>query len=75
MQDLHGVLFADAARLNVKDALPKQASRYDLSSAGIGLHAQAWGTEAVLDVAWPFANAVETQAGDPRVHFSVVYQF
>lgn len=75
VQDLHAMLFADAAQLNVKDALPKQESRYNLSGAGVGLHAQAWGGEAVLDVAWPFANAVETRSGDPRVHFSVVYQF
>lgn len=74
VQDLHGMVFADAAQLNVKDALPKQESRYDLSSAGVGLHAQAWGGELLLNVAWPFADAVDTQAGDPRVHFSVAYQ-
>jgi hemolysin activation/secretion protein len=75
VQDLHAMVFADAAQLNVKDALPKQESRYNLSGAGVGLHAQAWGGELLLDVAWPFANAVDTRSGDPRVHFSAAYQF
>ena len=38
-------------------------------------HAQAWGGELLLDVAWPFASAVETRSGDPRVHFSASYGF
>lgn len=76
VQDLHGLLFADAAQLNVKDVLPKQESHYDLSSAGLGLQAQAWGgAKAVLDVAWPFADAVETRSGEARANFSLVYEF
>lgn len=76
VQELYGVLFADAARLKVKDALPGQASRHDLSSAGLALNAKAWdGLGASLAVAWPFTNAVETQAGEPRLHFSLGYAF
>jgi hemolysin activation/secretion protein len=75
VQDLHAMLFADAAQLNVKDALFQQESRYNLSGAGVGLHAQAWGGELLLDMAWPFASAVETRSGDPRVHFSASYRF
>ena len=75
VQDLHGMLFVDAAQLNVKDALPRQESHYDISGAGLGVHAQAWGGEMLMDVAWPFASAVDTRSGDPRVHFSVGYRF
>lgn len=76
LQQLYGLAFADAARLNVKDALPKQASRYDLSSSGLGVQLRAFQkAQAMLLIAWPFTNAEKTKAGEPRLHFSLSYAF
>lgn len=76
IQQLYGLAFADAAELNVKDALPRQASRYDLSSSGFGVQLRAFTkAEAMLVIAWPFTNAEKTRAGEPRLHFSVSYAF
>lgn len=76
LKDLRAALFADAARLKVRDTLPGQAARHDLSSVGLGLNARAWdGFNASLLLAWPFTNAVQTDAGEPRLHFAVGYAF
>lgn len=76
IQQLYVLAFADAAQLNVKDALPKQVSRYDLSSGGFGAQLRAFQKgQAMLLIAWPFTNAQITKAGQPRLHFSLSYAF
>lgn len=76
IQHLYAFVFADAARLSVKDALPGQASRFDLSSSGLGIDVRAFQkARAMLLIGWPFTSAVETKAGEPRLHFSLSYAF
>lgn len=76
IQELYGLAFADAARLDVKDPLPRQASRYDLSSSGLGVQLRAFQqARAMLLIAWPYTHAEKTKAGEPRLHFSVSYAF
>lgn len=70
----HG--FIDAAWLNIREPLPGQQARYEIYSSGFGLRSSAWnGAQASLDIAWPFKDTAETQAGEPRLHFSVSYGF
>lgn len=76
MEDLRILLFADAARLRVRQPLILQTSSYNLYSTGIGLRLKAaQGLEASFDWAWPLKDANGVSKGDPRAHFNLHYGF
>ena len=76
VQQLRPLIFADGARLRIRDALPGQEAYYGLSSAGVGVRAQAWkGLTAALDWARVFQGAGKIRPGDQRIHFSLAYNF
>ena len=73
---LQPLVFVDAARLRVQDALPAQTDRYTLASAGLGLRLKALGGLLMdLDVARPFTNAGQVRKGDTRLHFRLAYEW
>lgn len=70
VNDLHALAFVDAAHLRVREPLPAQTARFDLSSVGLGLRLQAWNDFILrLDLAWPLKTTVSTPGGKP--HLSV----
>lgn len=76
LDQLFALLFVDAARLYLVDALPGQQARFSLSSAGVGLRATApHGLSAALDLAVALEEGARTKAGDTRIHFKVAYEF
>lgn len=76
IQELRGLAFMDGAALRVRDALPGQDEKYEISSAGLGLRLRAWqDLAAALDWARVFHATDEVDAGDQRVHFSLAYSF
>lgn len=65
-------VFADAARVWIKEALPGTLGREDISGAGVGLRFSALRRiEGSFDWAYPLATTGSTDAGDPRAHFSL----
>jgi hemolysin activation/secretion protein len=69
-------LFVDGARLWLRSPLPGQQSQFSLSSAGLGLRVKGDPVvDAALDVAWPFETTNYTEAGHPRLLFSVAAHF
>lgn len=76
LDELIPYVFAEGARLRVRNALPGQTNRFDLLSAGIGMRFKGWGgVTGGLDLAYPFENAGRTEAGDGRVHFRLGYEW
>jgi hemolysin activation/secretion protein len=74
VQDLHGLLFAEGAHLWVQDALPGQASGYNLASTGTGLRLNAWkNLNLALDIALPLRDSVYTRRGDLAGMFLISY--
>ncbi|MBX9632283.1 MAG: BamA/TamA family outer membrane protein [Burkholderiales bacterium] len=74
--ELVAVAFADAATVRVKQAPPQQIAKYQLWSFGLGLRLKTpQNLSASVDVGVPMADAVETKARDPRLHFKLAYDF
>jgi hemolysin activation/secretion protein len=74
--ELSPYLFAEGASLQVQSALSGQTDRFDLLSAGVGLRFRGWGgVNGALDLAYPFEDAGQVQAGDGRVHFRLGYEW
>lgn len=74
--EIYALAFVEGAHLRIKDPLPGQQSRIDLSSAGVGLRIKAWKSlTAGLDVGWPFKATQYTDRYDPRAHFRLGYEF
>ena len=69
-------LFVEGASLRLLDALPGQTDRFNLASAGLGVRLKGWdGLSASLDLAHPFEDAGQVEAGDGRVHFRLGYEW
>jgi len=74
--ELVAVVFTDAATVRVKRAPPVQTSKFALWSFGFGLRLKTpHNLIATLDIGVPMADAVETRARDPRLHFKLAYDF
>jgi hemolysin activation/secretion protein len=74
--ELMALAFLDGASLRLLDPLPSQKSYFNLSSGGVGLRVKySPHLDATLDLAVPFEDATFTRAWDPRLLFSLAYQF
>ncbi|MCU0840783.1 MAG: ShlB/FhaC/HecB family hemolysin secretion/activation protein [Thiobacillaceae bacterium] len=74
--DLVLYAFVEGASLRVRDALPGQTDRFDLLAAGVGLRFGGWGgVTGGVDLAHPFEDAGEVEAGEGRLHFRLGYEF
>ncbi|MHB1188785.1 MAG: ShlB/FhaC/HecB family hemolysin secretion/activation protein [Thiobacillus sp.] len=70
LDDLTLYTFAEGARLGIYEPLSGQTDRFDLFAAGLGMRFKGWGgVSGSLDLAWPFEDAGQVEAGDGRVHF------
>lgn len=70
LDDLTVYAFAEGASLSIREPLGGQIDRYDLLAAGLGLRFKGWGgMSGSLDLAYPFEDAGQVEAGDGRVHF------
>lgn len=68
--------FYDIGTLGINQSLPGQDSRFDLSSAGVGLRlASEHGFSLAVDYAHPLEDSTNVQAGDERFHFQVKWGF
>lgn len=71
--------FVEGATLRMRDTkllVPRPAHRFDLLSAGVGLRlAGKGGLSGGLDLAWPFEDAGQVEAGDGRVHARLAYEW
>jgi hemolysin activation/secretion protein len=75
-QDLQFLVFAESARLRLRDPLPDQPSRFSLAGAGTGLRFTAFrNLTGELDWARAFRDGASTRSGDDRLHFSLEYGF
>jgi hemolysin activation/secretion protein len=73
---LRGLVFFDAGKGWIMNALPGSAPQYELASAGTGFRMNIWKTlTANFDVAVPFVNQVRVESGNPRIHFQVITEF
>jgi hemolysin activation/secretion protein len=76
LADLSFHVFAEGARLWIQEPLAGQTARFDLASAGLGLRFKAHnGLNGGLDLAYPFKDAGQVEAGDGRMHFRLGYAF
>lgn len=76
LQELLFVMFAETARLRVKDPQPEQQSRFDLTGAGLGLRFIAWkNLKGELDWARALKDGATTKKDDGRFHFRLEYGF
>lgn len=70
LDELTVYAFAEGASLSIREPLGGQIDRYDLLAAGLGLRFKGWGgMSGSLDLAYPFEDAGQVEAGDGRVHF------
>jgi len=68
--------FAEGASLRIHDPLPAQTDRFNLLSAGLGMRFRGWGgVSGGLDLAYPFRDAGQVDAGDVRLHFRLGYEW
>lgn len=73
---MRGLVFVDAGKGWIKDALQDTPTQYDLASAGAGLRMQVWKTLlANLDVAVPFIAQNDVDKGSARIHFQIATEF
>lgn len=74
--DMHALLFADDARLRVREPLPGEKSRMEISSVGLGLRVAGWnGWKIDVDWARAYKSAGTVDVGDTHAHARVVYEF
>lgn len=74
-KDVNFFGFVEGAKLRVMEALPGQAARFDLSSAGVGARLKWRDVNATLNVAVPFEATFYTPANEVRTHFKLAYEF
>lgn len=73
---LNGLVFFDAAKGWIKQALPGQESSVSLYSAGVGMRFKLWRyMVGKLDWAWPLKANGDIQSGESRLHFNVAFEF
>ncbi len=73
---LNGLVFFDAARGWIKQALPGQESTVSLYSAGVGMRFKLWRyMVGQLDWAWPLKANGDIRSGESRLHFNVAFEF
>lgn len=76
LDDLTLYAFAEGASLNIREPLAGQTDRFYLLAAGLGLRFKGWsGISGSLDLAYPFEDAGQVEAGDGRVHFRLGYEW
>lgn len=76
LDDLTLYAFAEGASLAIREPLGGQIDRFDLLAAGLGLRFKGWGgISGSLDLAYPFEDAGQVEAGDGRVHFRLGYEW
>jgi len=85
LEQFRGLLFIEAAALEVIDALPGQDERFTLASAGLGVRLNAWEKMALkVDWAYPLSDscgksdcraAGDVKVGEDRFTFSLSYGF
>lgn len=70
LNELRGHVFADGARLTIRDRLPEQKFVFILWSAGAGLRLRAFDVfNAAADLGVPLRSEGVTTAFHPRLHF------
>lgn len=72
------LVFVDAGKGWIKDALSGSPSQYDLASAGTGFRLNLWKSiTANFDVAVPFVSQLQSRVerGNPRLHFQIFTEF
>lgn len=71
--------FVDAGMVGILDPLPvdgQRTSSYSLASAGLGFRVAGFGgLQTELEWAYPFEASDDTERGDSRLHFQVLYGF
>jgi hemolysin activation/secretion protein len=75
---VRGLVFMDAGKGWIKDALSGSPSQYELASAGTGFRMNLWKTlTANFDVAVPFVSQIQSRVekGNPRLHFQIFTEF
>lgn len=76
LRELRWFSFVDAAHLRVREALPFQTARVQLSSVGYGLRMRSFDSvEALLTIGWPFRGTRNTVRMEPRIQFSLKHAF
>lgn len=76
INSFRGLVFLDAGRGWLQNALSGVDDQVNLASSGVGLRFQGWKyLTANLDIAVPFIDNGRINAGDPRVHFRVLTEF
>jgi len=76
LRDLRALLFADLARLRVREALPSQRDSFSLSGAGFGFRLDAGpGFSGSFDYAWALESDGEVEKGDQHADFRLRYEF
>lgn len=74
--DLHALAFYDAGYVRIREPLPSQTEKFNLASAGVGLHLKGWnGLSGALDYARALHTAGQVNEGDDRLHLSVGYDW
>jgi hemolysin activation/secretion protein len=76
LNSLKFLAFIDAGKGWIQKPLPGNASVYNLSSGGFGMHFKLWKQlSGAFDVGIPFMTLKPINSGDPRLHFSIVGEF
>jgi hemolysin activation/secretion protein len=76
LDEFYGLAFFDGAEVSVLEPLPGQISRLRIASGGLGMRMRAaTHFNLMADVGWPLKDTAYTHTGDPRVQFSVAYEF
>jgi hemolysin activation/secretion protein len=75
IEQSYAFLFAEAARLQVVDAIPGQKSRFNLASFGLGFQFKAAGLNVHLDGAHTMFRGTSTDKNADRGLFEVSYGF
>jgi hemolysin activation/secretion protein len=75
-EGLSAIVFADAGEARVRNAAPGVLTRQDAASIGVGLRwIVARRFSLAVDVAQVLDGTTATEAGERRIHFSLIYRF
>jgi len=76
LNQLKMLVFFDAAKGWIKDALPGSSKGDFLASAGVGMRFKMWKhLSGLLDVGVPLSAQDPVKGGDPRLHFNIATDF
>lgn len=76
VEDWRIYVFADGARLRLRDPLPEQDDRFDLASVGIGSSLRVGRyLSGRVDLGYPLKDGPRTERHDPRLTFSVTASY